>query len=117
MTLHGMIFDIQRPLPRWAGDPHHRFLKVPLRCQWCHNPESWSFEQEVFYSHDGTTWLWEHYTVDEVMAVVADRPTTRAQAARDLVWGRAYTQFLFGAAWACKAQASILAWKPAATPH
>ena len=75
--MQGMIFDIQRAsLHDGPGIRTTVFLKgCPLRCQWCHNPESWSFEPEVFYNHDGTTKLvGKLVSVEEVMAeVLADR--------------------------------------------
>ncbi|HHT73020.1 MAG TPA: glycyl-radical enzyme activating protein [Firmicutes bacterium] len=109
--MHGMIFDIQRA--SFHDGPGIRttvFLKgCPLRCQWCHNPESWSFEQEVFYNHDGTTQVvGKHYTVDEVMAeVVADRAYYESSGGGvTLSGGEPMAQFPFSLALLkeCKAQ-------------
>lgn len=50
--MNGTIFDIQKfSLHDGPGIRTTVFLKgCPLRCAWCHNPESWSSEKELLYS-------------------------------------------------------------------
>ena len=50
----GMVFDIQRfSVHDGPGIRTTVFLKgCPLRCQWCHNPESWSPDPELSYRAD-----------------------------------------------------------------
>ncbi len=54
-NLTGRIFDIQRfCLHDGPGIRTTVFLKgCPLKCAWCHNPESWKSEAEIFY-HSAT---------------------------------------------------------------
>ena len=43
------------------------FKGCPLRCQWCHNPESQLFEPEIMTQKDGTRELvGRQYTIDEL---------------------------------------------------
>ncbi|GAA6123870.1 glycyl-radical enzyme activating protein [Bifidobacterium psychraerophilum] len=44
------------------------FKGCPLRCEWCHNPESQLFTPEVMTNEDGSEQtVGSHYTVDELM--------------------------------------------------
>lgn len=54
-NVSGRIFDIQRfCLHDGPGIRTTVFFKgCPLNCAWCHNPESWKSEREIFY-HVGT---------------------------------------------------------------
>ena len=49
-----MIFAI-KPFEIHDGDGIRTtvfFKGCPLRCKWCHNPESFSFEKEILFDHD-----------------------------------------------------------------
>lgn len=49
----GVVFDIQRfSVHDGPGIRTTVFLKgCPLRCWWCHNPESWNIQPEILYWH------------------------------------------------------------------
>jgi pyruvate formate lyase activating enzyme len=65
----GIVFDLQRgALHDGPGVRTVVFLKgCPLRCAWCHNPESQAFAPET--GRNGKTYGWAT-TVAEIMAVV-----------------------------------------------
>jgi glycyl-radical enzyme activating protein len=54
MSINGVVFDIQRfSLHDGPGIRTTVFLKgCPLKCVWCHNPESWALEPELLYRED-----------------------------------------------------------------
>jgi glycyl-radical enzyme activating protein len=71
----GIVFDIQRAaLHDGPGVRTVVFLKgCYLRCQWCHNPESWSLEPEVATRPDASgqyRTFGRTMSVDEVMQIV-----------------------------------------------
>ncbi|RKY65904.1 MAG: glycyl-radical enzyme activating protein, partial [Candidatus Latescibacterota bacterium] len=49
--LKGLIFDIKKfAVHDGPGIRTTVFMKgCPLRCAWCHNPESWKREPEILY--------------------------------------------------------------------
>lgn len=69
----GIVLDIQRfSLHDGPGIRTTVFLKgCPLRCAWCHNPESWEREPQIFHKADGTKRLCgRQMTVLQVMEEV-----------------------------------------------
>lgn len=73
----GIIFDIQRfSLHDGPGIRTTVFLKgCPLRCMWCHNPESWKLAPEQMTKENGESRIsGREMTADAVMEeVLADR--------------------------------------------
>ena len=59
--MQGVIFDLQRTsLHDGPGIRTAVFLKgCPLRCQWCHNPESQSRGREISFRGRGLCPMWE----------------------------------------------------------
>jgi pyruvate formate lyase activating enzyme len=70
--MHGIVFDIKRyAIHDGPGIRTTVFLKgCPLRCAWCHNPESWQYGIETISSRDGETTVGRSMTVDEVVAIL-----------------------------------------------
>ena len=72
--LTAVVFDVEHSATRdGPGIRTAVFLKgCPLRCRWCHNPESWSPKIETY--PDGTV-IGRERTVDDVFEEVArDKP-------------------------------------------
>jgi pyruvate formate lyase activating enzyme len=105
----GIVFDLQRgALHDGPGIRTTVFLKgCPLRCAWCHNPESQAFAPETGCS--GKTYGRE-MTVEEVMAIVRrDRPYYDASGGGlTLSGGEPTAQFEFCQALLTAAQAEGL---------
>jgi pyruvate formate lyase activating enzyme len=78
--MKALVFDIEKfAVHDGPGIRTVVFLKgCPLRCLWCHNPESQSFEPEQMASADGTPppeTVGRSMTIEEVMAEVRkDKP-------------------------------------------
>lgn len=111
-----ILFDIQRGSTQ--DGPGIRtvvfFKGCPLRCQWCHNPESWeTAPQELYYPHKcigcgrcdegcytgARTLCGREMTVDEVMApILADKPYYGADGGVTLSGGEPQLQADFARA-------------------
>jgi pyruvate formate lyase activating enzyme len=75
--MSGIVFDIQTyALYDGPGIRTTVFFKgCPLRCAWCHNPESWKTEPEMGRLDDKRTMIGEKMSVEEVLArVLPDKP-------------------------------------------
>jgi pyruvate formate lyase activating enzyme len=70
--MKGVIFDIKRfAVHDGPGIRTTVFLKgCPLRCAWCHNPESQGFGVETFEGRVGTLHVGRRVTVDEMAAEI-----------------------------------------------
>lgn len=94
----GIVFDIKRgSIKDGPGLRTSVFLKgCPLRCAWCHNPESWLSEPQR--AVDGEV-CGREMSVDEVMAeVLADCPFYGAVGGLTLTGGEPMFQFAFARA-------------------
>ncbi len=80
LSVTGRIFDIQRfSTHDGPGVRTIVFLKgCPLRCRWCCNPESQSYEIQQMQQKDAVKTVGRDITVDEVLEeVLRDRPYYR----------------------------------------
>lgn len=77
-TARGLVFDIQRTaLHDGPGIRTTVFVKgCPLRCAWCHNPESQSLSPEILHDSKGSSrQVGTPMSVGEVMAILErDKP-------------------------------------------
>lgn len=74
--MEGIIFDLSRnAVHDGPGIRTTVFLKgCPLRCWWCHNPESQCFQPELSLQNGETTVIGKATTVEEIMSeVVKDK--------------------------------------------
>ena len=119
-----IIFDIERSaMHDGPGIRTVVFFKgCPLRCRWCHNPESWAFApQEMYYPekcigcgrcaegcYTGARQLCgQDMTVEQVMApILADKPYYGAEGGVTLSGGEPQCQpeFLNALVDACRAE-------------
>lgn len=70
--MKGVIFDIKRfSIHDGPGIRTTVFLKgCPLRCAWCHNPESQGFGVETFPGRDGPIQVGRKVDADELLAEI-----------------------------------------------
>jgi len=70
--MKGVIFDIKRfAVHDGPGIRTTVFLRgCPLRCSWCHNPESQGFGVETLEGRDGPIHVGREVTVDELSAEI-----------------------------------------------
>lgn len=103
----GVVFDIKRgSVKDGPGFRTSVFLKgCPLRCAWCHNPESQAAAPQTAVTTGET--CGRETSVDEVMAeVLADRPFYGAEGGMTLTGGEPTMQAGFAAALADAAKAA-----------
>lgn len=99
MMVKGIVFDIQRfSIHDGPGIRTTVFLKgCPLRCLWCHNPESQSFEPEIMHELGFDKIVGKEMSISEVMTeVLKDRAYyERTGGGITLSGGEPMGQFLF----------------------